>query len=61
MEEPDLPRDKIPEGVAEDAALTGEIQVDPVDKIKKAKELLDIGAISQEEFEEIKKKYLSLI
>lgn len=34
---------------------------DPMEKIKKAKELLDIGAISEEEFEEIKKKYLALI
>ncbi len=35
--------------------------VDPVEKIKKAKELLDIGAITSEEFENIKKKYLELI
>lgn len=34
---------------------------DPVEKIKKAKELLDIGAITSEEFEEIKSKYLKLI
>ncbi|MGF7117907.1 zinc-ribbon domain-containing protein [Methanobacterium oryzae] len=31
---------------------------DLLDKIKKAKELLDIGAISEEEFEKIKNKYL---
>jgi hypothetical protein len=37
---------------------TGE---DPVLKIKKAKELLDIGAITQEEFDRIKNKYLELI
>lgn len=32
--------------------------VDPVERIKKAKELLDIGALTQEEFDTIKKKYL---
>jgi len=36
-------------------------KVDPVEKIKKAKELLDIGAITQEEFDEIKRKYLEMI
>jgi ribosomal protein L40E len=35
--------------------------VDPVERIKKAKELLDIGAITSEEFENIKKKYIELI
>lgn len=30
----------------------------PMDEIKKAKELLDAGAITEEEYEEIKKKYL---
>jgi ribosomal protein L40E len=35
--------------------------VDPIEKIKKAKELLDMGAISSEEFENIKKKYLDKI
>jgi hypothetical protein len=35
--------------------------VDPVEKIKKAKELLDIGAITQEEFDQIKNKYLEQI
>ncbi len=51
------------EEVAEDSALTGaeSSPEDPMEKIKKAKELLDIGAITEEEFEEIKKKYLSLI
>jgi predicted amidophosphoribosyltransferase len=34
---------------------------DPMDKIKKAKELLDIGAITQEEFESIKSKYLGMV
>jgi hypothetical protein len=37
------------------------VEVDPVEKIKKAKELLDIGAITQEEFDEIKRKYLEMI
>lgn len=32
--------------------------VNPMERIKEAKELLDIGAISQEEFDEIKDKYL---
>ena len=36
-------------------------KVDPVEKIKKAKELLDIGAITQEEFDDIKRKYLEMI
>ncbi|NYB52989.1 MAG: zinc ribbon domain-containing protein [Methanobacteriaceae archaeon] len=35
--------------------------VDPVEKIKKAKELMDIGAITQEEYDEIKNKYLKQI
>jgi ribosomal protein L40E len=38
-----------------------EVEIDPVEKIKKAKELLDIGAITQEEFDEIKRKYLEMI
>ncbi len=33
-------------------------ELSPMDEIKKAKELLDIGAITEEEFEAIKKKYL---
>jgi hypothetical protein len=33
-------------------------KLSPMDEIKKAKELLDAGAISEEEFENIKKKYL---
>lgn len=46
----------------EDAAQTTEQSpADPMEKIKKAKELLDIGAITEEEFEEIKKKYLAMI
>jgi len=34
---------------------------DPIEKIKRAKELLDIGAITEEEFESIKSKYLNLV
>jgi len=32
-----------------------------LDEIKKAKDLLDAGAISQEQFEEIRDKYLKMI
>lgn len=35
--------------------------VDPVERIKKAKELLDLGAITQEDFDKIKSKYLDEI
>lgn len=35
--------------------------VDPVERIKKAKELLDLGAITQEEYDIIKNKYLDEI
>jgi ribosomal protein L40E len=35
--------------------------VDPVEKIRNAKELLDMGAITQEEFIQIKNKYLKQI
>ena len=35
--------------------------VDPVERIKKAKELLDLGAITQEDFDKIKNKYLDEI
>lgn len=38
-----------------------EEDIDPVEKIKKAKELLDIGAITQEDFDRIKNKYLEKI
>jgi len=34
---------------------------DPIEKIKKAKELMDMGAITEEEFESIKNKYLGQI
>jgi hypothetical protein len=37
------------------------LDVDPVERIKKAKELLDIGAITQEEFDMIKSRYLKLL
>ncbi len=37
------------------------VEIDPMNKIKKAKELLDIGAITQEEFESIKSKYLDMV
>jgi hypothetical protein len=56
--------------VFDEAVKTNEIQKtaestaqveDPVARIKKAKELLDIGAITQEEFDKIKNKYLDLI
>jgi hypothetical protein len=33
-------------------------KISPMDEIKKAKELLDAGAITEEEYENIKKKYL---
>lgn len=33
----------------------------PYDKIRKAKELLDIGAITEEEFQKIKNKYIKMI
>ena len=38
-----------------------EYNADPVERIKKSKELLDMGAITQEEFDIIKKKYLDKI
>ncbi|MEN6329813.1 MAG: SHOCT domain-containing protein, partial [Methanobacteriaceae archaeon] len=50
----------VAEEVDEDASQASDGS-DPVEKIKKAKELLDIGAITPEEFEEIKKKYLAMI
>lgn len=37
---------------------TPQTTLSPMDEIKKAKELLDIGAITQEQFEEIRDKYL---
>ena len=38
-----------------------ETEVDPMDKIIKSKELLDIGAINEEEFQRLKNKYLDQI
>jgi ribosomal protein L40E len=52
-EEPEAQETKMAESAEDD--------VDPVEKIKKAKELLDIGAITQEEFDNIKNKYLGQI
>lgn len=52
-EEDVLPEEPLPEPKSED--------VDPVERIKKAKELLDIGAITQEDFDKIKNKYLEEI
>jgi len=50
----------IDESELEESKIT-ENTVDPVEKIKKAKELLDIGAITSEEFDHIKKKYIKQI
>lgn len=50
---------KEPEPSAQEEKLKSD--VDPVERIKKTKELLDIGAITQEEFDIIKKKYLDEI
>ncbi|MEN6553194.1 MAG: SHOCT domain-containing protein [Methanobacterium sp.] len=36
-------------------------EISPMDEIKKAKELLDIGALNEEEFIKIKEKYLKKI
>lgn len=36
-------------------------KVDPMDRIRKAKELLDVGAISEEENQKIKNKYLEQV
>lgn len=37
------------------------LRADPLERIKEAKELLDSGAITQEEFDELKNKYLKMI
>jgi predicted amidophosphoribosyltransferase len=47
--------------ISSEAPETGTTYNDPVEKIKKSKELLDMGAITSEEFEHIKKKYLEQI
>ncbi len=64
-----LKTEKIEEKPVEDEAVVQETKIeesseediDPVEKIKKAKELLDIGAITQEEYDQIKSKYLEKI
>ncbi len=38
-----------------------DIEADPMDIIIKSKELLDIGAINEEEFQRVKNKYLEQI
>jgi len=43
---------------AEETPVTPKTDSDPVERIKKAKGLLDIGAITQEEFDGIQNKYL---
>lgn len=58
--EPSTVKTAEPEPSAEEAGKTRQ-DVDPVERIKKAKELLDIGAITQEEFDMIKNKYLKEI
>ncbi len=54
-------RDNIPDETESKKSEEVTDTIDPVERIKKAKELLDIGAITSEEFENIKKKYLELI
>ncbi len=60
-----VPEEKVPEteehSETEAAKSSEGIEVDPVERIKKAKELWDIGAITQEEFDKIKNKYLDEI
>lgn len=46
------------EGAQQAAAPAAEPEVDPYEKIKQAKELLDAGVLTEEEFEAEKKKYL---
>ena len=53
------PEPKTTETVTSEAKETS--NVDPVERIKKAKELLDLGAITQEDFDKIKNKYLDEI
>ena len=52
---------KSEELISNEESETGTGYIDPVEKIKKGKELLDMGAITSEEFENIKKKYLERI
>ncbi|MCE5214183.1 MAG: SHOCT domain-containing protein [Methanobacterium sp.] len=61
---PKSPAETEPEAIEAEKPTTeqkSELDVDPVERIKKAKELLDIGAITQEEFDMIKNKYLDLL
>lgn len=56
------PEVKRPENIESGTRTTKEkSDVDPVERIKKAKELLDLGAITQEDFDKIKNKYLDEI
>jgi ribosomal protein L40E len=63
-EVPEVETEEVSEEIEETTETSPEkapSKVDPMEKIRKAKELLDIGAITEEEFEEIKKKYLAMI
>ncbi len=58
---PEIPRVKRPESIPTPKTAAPEEQKtesDPAEKIKKAKGLLDIGAITQEEFDGIRNKYV---
>jgi ribosomal protein L40E len=59
-EESKLPQ-KSEMDVASSKIETEKDTIEPVEKIRKAKELLDMGAITQEEFNQIKNKYLKQI
>ncbi len=65
MSEGNIPEIKVPENFKTDEVKPADEEIpsdeDPVLKIKKSKELLDIGAITQEEFDRIKNKYLEMI
>ena len=54
-----IPKTETP--TTEPGTSTKDPNVDPVERIKKAKELLDLGAITQEDFDKIKNKYLDEI
>lgn len=51
---------KTKEGVSNLFSKLVKNKIDPVDEIKKYKELLDLGVISQEEFDKKKKELLNL-
>ncbi|MDD1763187.1 MAG: zinc ribbon domain-containing protein [Methanobacteriaceae archaeon] len=59
LESQEESEDVLKEESTEDITKPGDI--DPVERIKKAKELLDMGAITQEDFDRIKSKYLDEI